>query len=45
MTSEQIKSLLDKQRAYYKTGATIPVQFRIVQLKKLYATVKNTKPK
>ena len=40
MTSEQVKSLLDKQRAYYKTGATIPVGFRIEQLKKLYATVK-----
>ena len=40
MTSEQVKSLLDQQRAYYKTGATIPVSFRIAQLKKLYATVK-----
>jgi len=40
MTSEQIKSLLEKQRAYYKTGATVPVEFRIEQLKKLYDTVK-----
>ena len=40
MTSEQVKNLLDQQRAYYKTGATIPVSFRIAQLKKLYATVK-----
>ena len=40
MTSEQAKCLLDKQRAYYKSGATIPVSFRIEQLKKLYATVK-----
>ena len=40
MTSQAIKSLLDQQRAYYKTGATIPVSFRIAQLKKLYATVK-----
>ena len=40
MTSEQIKSLLEKQRAYYKSGATVPVVFRIEQLKKLYATVK-----
>jgi len=40
MTSEQIQSLLEKQRVYYKSGATIPVKFRIEQLKKLYATVK-----
>ena len=40
MTGEQIKSLLEKQRAYYKTGATVPVRFRIAQLKKLYAAVK-----
>ncbi|MBE6709400.1 MAG: aldehyde dehydrogenase [Ruminococcaceae bacterium] len=40
MTCEQIKNLLEKQRKYYKSGATIPVKFRIEQLKKLYATVK-----
>ena len=40
MTSEQAKNLLEKQSAYYKSGATIPVSFRIEQLKKLYATVK-----
>ncbi len=40
MTSEQIKELLEKQRNYYKSGVTIPVKFRIEQLKKLYATVK-----
>ena len=40
MTSEQITSLLEKQRKYYKSGTTIPVKFRIEQLKKLYATVK-----
>ena len=40
MTGEQIQSLLEKQRVYYKSGATIPVEFRIEQLKKLYATVK-----
>ncbi len=40
MTSEQIKELLEKQRKYYKSGVTIPVKFRIEQLKKLYATVK-----
>ena len=40
MTSEQIIGLLQKQRKYYKSGATIPPRFRIEQLKKLYATVK-----
>lgn len=40
MTSEQVKSLLDRQRAYYKSGATVPVGFRIAQLKKLYAAIK-----
>ncbi len=40
MTGEQINNILKKQRKYYKSGATIPVKFRIEQLKKLYATVK-----
>ena len=40
MTGEQINNLLKKQRKYYKSGVTIPVKFRIEQLKKLYATVK-----
>ena len=40
MTSEQIIALLEKQRRYYKSGATISVDFRIAQLKKLYETVK-----
>lgn len=39
MTSQEIQSLLEKQRKYYKSGATIPVEFRIVQLKKLYAAI------
>lgn len=40
MTDDQIKSLLEKQKKYYKSGATIPVKFRIEQLKKLYIAVK-----
>jgi aldehyde dehydrogenase (NAD+) len=32
--------LLEKQRAYYRSGATIPVKFRIEQLRKLYEAVK-----
>ena len=40
MTETEIKGLLEKQQAYYKSGGTIPVAFRIEQLKRLYATVK-----
>lgn len=40
MTEKEIHGLLEKQRAYYRSGATIPVSFRVEQLKKLYATVK-----
>ncbi len=40
MTSTEIQALLEKQRAYYRSGVTIPVKFRIEQLKKLYAAVK-----
>ena len=40
MTGQEIQSLLEKQRTFYRSGATIPVKFRIEQLKKLYATVK-----
>ena len=40
MTHEEINALLKKQRSYYRSGATIPVEFRKSQLKKLYETVK-----
>ena len=40
MTNQEIKDLLEKQRHYYRTGATLPVKFRIAQLRKLYAAVK-----
>lgn len=40
MTGEEIKSLLEKQKEYYKSGETISVKFRIQQLKKLYNAVK-----
>ena len=39
MTDQEIQELLEKQRAFYRTGKTIPVKFRIEQLKKLYAAV------
>ena len=40
MTKEQISALVQKQRNYFKTGATLSVDFRIAMLKKLYAAVK-----
>ncbi len=40
MTNQEITDLLKKQRAYYRSGATIPVKFRVEQLKKLYITVR-----
>lgn len=40
MTSQEIQALLERQRLYYKSGATIPVHFRIQQLKKLYSIIK-----
>lgn len=44
MTQQQIQNILEKQRAYYKSGTTIPVRFRIQQLKKLYSTVRKYEP-
>lgn len=40
MTAQEIQYLLEQQRKYYRSGATIPVSFRIRQLKKLYSGVK-----
>ena len=35
-----ITSILEKQKEYFASGATLPVAFRIEMLKKLYRTVK-----
>ena len=35
MTTQEIRTLLEQQRTFYRTGATIPVSFRVQQLKKL----------
>ena len=40
MTSQQIQQLLRQQREYYHSGATLPVSFRVQQLKKLYAAIR-----
>ena len=34
-----IEEILEQQRAYFHSGATLPVSFRIENLKKLYAAV------
>ena len=40
MTGQDIQRLLEKQRIFYRSGMTIPVSFRMEQLKKLYSAVK-----
>ena len=40
MNKEAINNIFEKQKTYFQSGATIPVSFRIEQLKKLYKTVK-----
>ena len=40
MTAKEINDLLESQRNFYKSGETVPVSFRLAQLKKLYAAVK-----
>jgi len=39
MDTKQIDALLERQRAYFQTGATLPVGFRKEMLQKLYAAV------
>ena len=34
-TEEQIKEIVEKQRAFFLSGATLDVDWRIVQLKRL----------
>ena len=40
MQQLEIQALLQKQRAYFKTGVTLPVKFRIEALKKLQSYIK-----
>jgi len=40
MTHEEIRLLLQRQKAFFRSGQTLPVAFRLEQLKKLYAAVK-----
>ncbi|MBQ9151029.1 MAG: aldehyde dehydrogenase [Clostridia bacterium] len=41
MNRQDIENLLEKQRAYYRSGATVPVKFRREQLQKLYKAIKD----
>ena len=40
MTKEEISSLLESQRQFYRSGKTLSVKFRRESLKKLYAAIK-----
>lgn len=40
MTQTEIQSILEKQRAFFATGATLPVKARITALKKLHSYIK-----
>ena len=40
MTEQAIDSILERQRAFFRSGRTIPAKFRIEQLSALYAAIK-----
>ncbi len=40
MTREEIGNLLSKQKAFFNSGKTLPLEFRKTQLKKLYSVIK-----
>lgn len=44
MQAEKIDALLESQRNYFRSGATLPVDCRIEMLKKLYAAIKKYEP-
>ena len=39
MTQEEIKAILEKQRKYFLSGATLPIENRVIALKKLYSMI------
>ena len=39
MTEKEINDIVVRQRNYFQTGATLPVDMRIVGLRRLYAAV------
>lgn len=40
MTNQEIQCLLEEQRDYYRSGATLPVSFRQERLKELYKAIR-----
>ena len=38
-TEEEVRNVVEKQRAFFRSGATLPIKWRIEQLKKLRAAV------
>lgn len=40
MTAKEIENLLEKQRKFYRSGATIPVAFRVERLKELRRAIR-----
>ena len=44
MSNQNVAGVLEKQRSFFRSGATLSVDFRIAQLKKLYAVVKKYEP-
>ena len=44
MTAQEIERLLENQRKFYRSGATIPVAFRVEQLKNLRRAIQTFEP-
>lgn len=44
MPTQNIDTILEKQRNYFQSGATLPVAFRISMLKKLYTAIQTYEP-
>lgn len=42
MTEKEIQAILQKQKDYFASGATLPVKARIAALKKLYSVIKES---
>ena len=40
----ELDTILEKQREFFRSGATLPVEFRLKMLKRLYAAVKKYEP-
>ena len=45
MTGKEIKETLERQKAFFETGATLPLKFRKVNLKRLYNAIRENEKK